>query len=103
VHFADRAGLDLGRLVEVLGAGQMASAISRVKAAKLVDRDFEVQASIRDVLYNNELIAGAARPAGIASPLLDVCHALYAETMALGFGAEDMAAVVRAIEARTGG
>lgn len=31
-----------------------------------------------------------------------VCHARYAETMAPGYGAEDMAAVVRTIEARAG-
>ncbi len=101
VHFADRHGLDLGRLVSVLDAGPMASAVSRVKAAKLVDRDFEVQASISDVLENNRLIAEAARAAGVASPLLDACHALYAETLALGHGALDMAAVVHALEART--
>ena len=100
-HFAQRHGLDLARLRGVLDAGPMASAVSRVKAAKLVGRDFSVQASIRDVLMNNRLIAEAARTAGIASPLLDVCHELYGEALALGRGAEDMAAVVTAIEART--
>jgi 3-hydroxyisobutyrate dehydrogenase len=86
----------------VLDAGPMASAVSRVKADKLVRRDFTVQASLRDVLMNNRLIADAARTAGIASPLLDVCHQLYGEALALGHGADDMAAVVRAHEARTG-
>ncbi len=36
----------------------------------------------------------------MASPLLDVCHALYGETVALGHGEADMAAVIRAIQAR---
>jgi 3-hydroxyisobutyrate dehydrogenase len=80
----------------------MASAVSRVKAAKLLDGDFAVQASIANVLENNRLVAEAARSAGLASPLLDVCHALYRETVALGHSAEDMVAVVRALEARTG-
>jgi len=53
------------------------------------------------VLENNRLIAEAAREAGIASPLLDVCHALYGETLALGHAGADMVAVLRAIEART--
>jgi 3-hydroxyisobutyrate dehydrogenase len=103
VHFAGRYGLDTDRLVAVLDAGPMASAVSRVKAAKLVRRDFEVQASIRDVLENNRLIAEAARAAGIASPVLDACHALYAEALALGHGELDMAAVLHALEARTDG
>jgi 3-hydroxyisobutyrate dehydrogenase len=101
VHFADRHGLDMEQLVAVLDAGQMASSVSRVKARKLVERDFSVQAALSDVLYNNRLIAEAAREANLASPLLDLCHALYSEAEALGHGESDMAAVVRAIEART--
>jgi 3-hydroxyisobutyrate dehydrogenase len=62
----------------------MASDVSRVKAPKLIGRDFAVQGAIVNVLENNRLIADAAREAGIASPLLDVCHALYAETLRMG-------------------
>lgn len=49
----------------------------------IVSRDFAVQATISNVLENNRLIAEAARKAGVASPLLNVCHALYGETLAL--------------------
>jgi 3-hydroxyisobutyrate dehydrogenase len=100
-HFADRHGLDLQQFLAVLDAGPMASSVSRMKAAKLVGRDFDVQASIADVLNNNRLIAEAARESKLASPLLDVCYALYSETLALGDGQSDMVAVVRAIEQRT--
>lgn len=100
-HFAGAHGLDAERLRAVLDAGPMASTVSRVKARKLTDADFEVQAAIRDVLENNRLIVESARAAGFASPLLDACHALYAETDELGHGGADMAAVIRAIEART--
>ena len=100
-HFADQVGLDTQQLLAVLDAGPMASIVSRGKAHKLVDRDFAVQASISNVLENNRLIAEAARRANLASPLLDVCHALYGETLLLGQGESDMAAVIRAIEART--
>ena len=101
VHFADRHGLDMQQLLAVLDAGPMASDVSRVKALKLVTGDFAVQASSSNVLENARLIAEAAREAGVASPLLDACHALYAETVALGHGESDMAAVIRALEART--
>ena len=74
---------------------------TRVKGAKLVAHDFAVQAAISNVLENVRLIAGAAREAGIASPLLDVCVALYGETSALGLRSADMIAVIRAIERRT--
>ncbi|MEU7914613.1 NAD(P)-dependent oxidoreductase [Microbispora bryophytorum] len=101
LHFGERQGLDVGLLVDVLNSGQMASDVSRVKAVKLAGRDFAAQAAIADVLKNNRLIAEAARRAGIASPLLDVCHTLFGETLALGHADLDMAAVVHAIEART--
>jgi len=101
VHFAERQGLDIDTLVTVLDAGPMASDVSRVKAAKLLAKDFTVQASISDVLYNNRLIVEAARTAGIASPLLDVCYKLFSETETLGFGSADMIAVLRSIEQRT--
>jgi hypothetical protein len=79
----------------------MASDVSRVKAPKLVGRDFTVQATISNVLENNRLIAEAARETGVASPLLDVCHALYGETRALGFGGADMVAFLKVIAARS--
>lgn len=101
MHFAERAGLDLDLVRTVLDAGPMASEVSRGKARKLAARDFEVQASARDVLKNTQLVANAARSLGVATPLLDVGHQLFAEAVALGHGPEDMAAVVRAIEART--
>ncbi|MFD4478924.1 NAD(P)-dependent oxidoreductase [Streptomyces sp. NPDC058471] len=102
-HFADRHGLDRRRFLDVLDAGPMASPVSRVKAPKLLARDFSVQAAAKDVLKNNQLIAEAARKAGLASPLLDVCHALFEETVTQGHGGEDMVAVLRALEARTDG
>jgi len=101
LHFAERAGLDLATVVGVLDAGPMASSVSRGKAAKLIERDFTAQAAIADVLKNNRLIAEAAAGAHVAAPLIDVCTALFAETVALGAGGEDMAAVVRALEVRT--
>ncbi|WP_206952097.1 NAD(P)-dependent oxidoreductase [Trinickia acidisoli] len=100
-HFAKRQGLNLAQFVSIVDAGPMASDVSRVKAAKLLHENFDVQASIENVLDNNRLVAAAARAAGIASPLLDVCHDLYRETLELGLGGADMVAVVRAVEART--
>ncbi|RSM70233.1 2-hydroxy-3-oxopropionate reductase [Amycolatopsis sp. WAC 01375] len=99
VHFARTHGLDLGLLAGVLGAGQLASPILRVKAPKLVEEDFSPQASITNVLANVELIAAAAGEAGLTLPLIEASRVLYAEAARLGFGEEDMVAVVKALEA----
>lgn len=49
-------------------------------------------------IFRIVIIASNARR---ASPLLDACHALFAQTADMGLGQEDMVAVVRALEART--
>ncbi|GHJ34863.1 NAD(P)-dependent oxidoreductase [Streptomyces sp. TS71-3] len=100
-HFAERQGLDRELFLTVLDAGPMASGVSRMKAPKLLDGDLSAQAGALDVLKNNRLIAEAARAGGLAAPLLEVCHALFGETVALGHGDADMIAVLHAIEART--
>ncbi len=103
VQFARAHGLDLGQLVDILGAGQTSSPIMRVKAPKLVEEDFTAQASIANVRANVDLIAAAARTAGLALPLLEASQDLYAETSRLGLGDADMVAVIKALEARTSG
>ena len=56
-HLADRLDLDLEVFRRALDSGPMASAVSAVKLAKLVARDFEAQAAVRDVHTNTRLIA----------------------------------------------
>lgn len=99
-HFAQRQGLDTHQLQAILDAGPMGSSVSRVKAAKLTDGDFSVQAAITDVLKNSQLTTDAARKAGIATPVLDACEMLYREAVARGDGNLDMAGVIGAIAAR---
>jgi 3-hydroxyisobutyrate dehydrogenase len=101
LHVADRHGLDLEQVVAVLDASPMASVVSRAKGQALLARDFAVQASNANVLQNCRLLVDQGRTSGVALPLMDVCHDLYRETVALGHEASDMAAVVHALEART--
>jgi 3-hydroxyisobutyrate dehydrogenase len=103
VHLAEASGLDLGVLAAVLDAGPMASNVSTVKLAKLLDADYSAQAAAHDVFKNARLVAASARAAGVASPVLDVCRDLFAETVALGHSDEDMVAVIQAIAARRTG
>ncbi|WP_242560099.1 MULTISPECIES: NAD(P)-dependent oxidoreductase [Pandoraea] len=97
-RFADGHGLDMRRFAEILDAGPMCSAVSRVKIGKLRDNDLAKQASITDVLKNSDLVMNAAGLAGITMPLMQVCRDLYAQTESMGFGEQDMVAVVKAIE-----
>ena len=102
-QLAAAMGLDTERFAAILDGGQMSSPVSRIKVAKMRDRDFEPQAALADVLWNAELVASAARTAGLSTPLLDDAHELFAEAVAAGQGHLDMAAVLTALEARSAG
>jgi 3-hydroxyisobutyrate dehydrogenase len=101
MHFAQCHGIDLAKFVAVLDASPMASDVSRVKATKLASHDYAAQASIPNVLENIALITEAARGMRTASPLLDLCHSLYAEAAEVLRGDVDMIGVIRAIEGRS--
>jgi 3-hydroxyisobutyrate dehydrogenase len=100
-HFAQCYALDLKQFGEIIGCGPMASKVSTAKLHKIASGDLSVQASLRDVLMNTELIVEAARRAAIASPLLDNCLYLYREADGLGLGGCDMVAVLGALESLT--
>ncbi|WP_019938177.1 NAD(P)-dependent oxidoreductase [Bordetella sp. FB-8] len=85
----------------ILDAGSLVSNVSRVKLTKLVRRDFTRQAGISDVPKNKRLATDADRQAAIATPLIEVCLALYGATQAMDLGEEDMAAVIQAIDERS--
>ena len=101
-HFAETHELDVQLLEQILGAGPMASFVSRAKAAAIVAGDFAPQAAIPDVAKNARLVVEAARENGNTATLMEACLSLYAEAEGLGHGADDMAAVITAFRARTG-
>jgi 3-hydroxyisobutyrate dehydrogenase len=91
--YAERRGVDLALLRQVLDAGPMASTVSRGKLAKLLDDDLSAQAAVSDVLYNSRLILDAAAEQGAEVPLTTSCEALLAETERRGLSDSDMIAV----------
>ena len=96
VNLARRAGLDLAVFRDVLDSGPMASAVSRIKLAKMVDGDHAPQAALADVLYNAVLVGEAVGEAATTGPLIEVCRRLLAEGVDLGHGLDDMSAVISA-------
>ena len=94
---ANRLGIQWSLLKSVLDAGPMASDVSRMKLEKLVDNNFSIQASIRDVLMNCRLVADAAQGAGFEAPLLTQSMRLFDQAQRDGLGDFDMIAVIRAM------
>lgn len=96
VHAAERVGLDLSLLRDILDAGPMASEISRTKLGKLVARDFQPQAAIGDVSTIADLVLDQAMLAQAHAPLIAECATMYRSAAMSDQAALDMAAVVMA-------
>lgn len=101
LHFAQAQGLSTLTLVDILNHSQMASEISKVKTQKIINNDLSKQASIADVLKNNQLITNAAQMASVSTPLMQICQSLYQEALDLGHSELDMITVIKALEDRT--
>lgn len=97
VHLAERSGVDLDVLRRVLDSGPMASAVSRMRLAAMLERDYTPQTAIDDVARNCGLVLELADGAGTSAPMAEQSRALYARSSDLGFGGDDMAAVVEAL------
>lgn len=95
VELARHSGLELTAVVEVLDAGPMASAVSRMKLAKVLADDFAPQAGLRDVATNCDLIAAQAADVKARTPILAVTRRLYRDGVRDGHGDDDMIAVLR--------
>lgn len=97
VHLAERSGVDLDVFHQVLDSGPMASAVSRMRLAAMLDRDYAPQTAIDDVARNCRLVLQLAESVATTAPMARQSHDLYARSSDLGFGAADMAAVVEAL------
>lgn len=101
MNLARAQDLNLDAFGQVLNAGPMASAYSKLKIAKMLNQDWSAQAAIKDCYNSTELIREAARTASTQSPLMEICEELYVEATRSGLGEEDMIAVTKIIAGNT--
>jgi 3-hydroxyisobutyrate dehydrogenase-like beta-hydroxyacid dehydrogenase len=95
---AEKAGVSLETILEVIQASGFASPYWTFKGGAMSRRDFETHFSI-DLLHKDQALAlaeGAARR--VPLPGLAVIHQMTGVVRALGFGAEDISAQIKAVE-----
>ncbi len=96
--FAQRCGLDLNVVTEVLKAGAAYSRVMDTKAEKMVTRDFTPQARLAQHLKDVRLILAEAGRAGAKVPLSEAHMGLLERVLLMGGGEEDNSAVIRAYD-----
>jgi 3-hydroxyisobutyrate dehydrogenase-like beta-hydroxyacid dehydrogenase len=97
-----RAGLDLDALVTVVKAGSGDSAMFDVKERPMREHDFTTLFKLAHMLKDLRLCLAEAEAVGVGMEFVDRTAAILTEADAHGYGDEDFAALVTALESRTG-
>jgi 3-hydroxyisobutyrate dehydrogenase-like beta-hydroxyacid dehydrogenase len=95
---AVQAGLDPEAFLRIVGSGGANSRMAEMKGGKIIERDFSVQFALQLMLKDLNLASAAAQQANLPAPLLQAARSLYQMAYLKGFGAEDMASIVRCYE-----
>jgi 3-hydroxyisobutyrate dehydrogenase-like beta-hydroxyacid dehydrogenase len=100
---AQRAGVPLEKLLEVVQASGFASPYWTFKGGAMARRDFETHFSIDLMVKDQALMLAEAAARRVPMPGLAAIHQAMIAATALGLGGEDIAAQIKAVEAQAGG
>jgi 3-hydroxyisobutyrate dehydrogenase-like beta-hydroxyacid dehydrogenase len=93
VGLGRRAGLDLDKLVEVIGAGSGASAMLDLKARPIIDGEYETLFKLGHMLKDVRHCIAEAEELGLDLRVASAAESLYAEAEEAGRYDDDFAAV----------
>jgi 3-hydroxyisobutyrate dehydrogenase len=102
IVLAMKAGLDVGQVVEALGAGAAQSWVLANRSGRMVENDYPL--GFKVALHRKDLgiALGLARELGADLPVTELAAALETDLIAGGHAEDDMSALARAIRARSG-
>jgi L-threonate 2-dehydrogenase len=97
---AERAGLDLNQVIEMVAPGAGGSRMFQMRAPMMANRSYE-PATMRISTWKKDMaiIAEFANELGCEMPLFTTTQPVYAQAMAMGLGDQDTAAVFEVLKA----
>lgn len=98
LSLARSCGVDLSQMLEILRSGAAYSRVMDTKGQKMLTGDFTPQARLDQHWKDVRLILELGQQHGAALPLSQVHVGLLEQASALGFGASDNSAVIRAYD-----
>ena len=98
---AERAGLDLNQVIEMVAPGAGGSRMFQMRAPMMANRSYE-PATMRISTWKKDMaiIAEFASELGCETPLFTTTQPVYTEAMAMGLGNQDTAAVFEVLKAK---
>jgi 3-hydroxyisobutyrate dehydrogenase/glyoxylate/succinic semialdehyde reductase len=96
---AERAGLDPGMVVDMVGPGAGGSRMFQMRAPMMVEGVYE-PATMKVSIWKKDMaiIADFANEVGCATPLFTLTQPVYTEAMAMGLGDQDTASVFEVLK-----
>jgi 3-hydroxyisobutyrate dehydrogenase len=98
VTVARKAGLDPDSFIEVAGGSAGNSTVLQLKGRPMFERDFEPLFKLEHMLKDVRHALEEARRLGVELDLAQLAERLYARAAEEGYGGEDFAAIVTAVE-----
>src|SRR3954451_3289501 len=97
---AERAGLDLNQVIEMVAPGAGGSRMFQMRAPMMASRSYE-PATMRISTWKKDMaiIAEFASELGCETPLFTMTQPVYSQAMAMGLGHQDTAAVFEVLKA----
>lgn len=95
---AERSGLDLAKLMDVLGGGYAGSRVLATRGQRLVDHNHTVAGAARFMTKDLDAALAAAAATGTGTRVLPAVRRSYGELVDQGMGDEDMSVVQRYVE-----
>ena len=97
IALARRAGVDLDKLLEVVGAGSGASAMLDLKARPIIEQDYDPLFKLGHMLKDVRHCLAEAKELGVDLRVAAAAEALYADADAGGHYDDDFAAVAESV------
>jgi putative dehydrogenase len=99
---AERAGLDLNQVIEMIAPGAGGSRMFQMRAPMMASRSYE-PATMRISTWKKDMaiIAEFASELGCETPLFTMTQPVYTQAMVMGLGNQDTAAVFEVLKANS--
>jgi 2-hydroxy-3-oxopropionate reductase len=98
---ADRSGIDVGQLFELMGGGYAASRILETRGPRIVAEDYAPSGIAKYLLKDLRYAADVAEDTATRTALLPALKSTFEDLVRSGFGDSDMAVTRRYIEERS--
>src|SRR3954451_17489067 len=99
---AQKAGLDLGTVMEVIKVADFRSPLLVSNGRNILKRDFSPSFALKLMLKDADIIAKFSESLESPTPALPIVQKNFESTVALGFGEENASALIKALEKEAG-